>query len=618
MPCGSRQAAAVCQRQAAVDLDGVVVGDARRRRAALGSGRGGPRARSRRRAAQNRARACGSAAVDGDLDRRGLGDGHRAPRRVVAVGVQVHHQRHLGAVVQDLAVDVQHEGGHRRSSAYGPSAGPHGRASPSAPSAAHAGDPPVVVVVHEREHARRRRAASRSCRSRRRRRRSGWTPARRRRGRCARAARRSSSAAPATARVDVEVHHRRRRRPRPSATARRRGGGCSTCPRPAPIAAARRSACRGAAAGCSSHWKPSWSSELRASNRSPCARRYGANEDRNGPASGMNLCSMADDEPGPTGRLLALLSLLQGRPQLDRTRARRPARRHGAHRAPRRRAAAPARLPGARRHRRRRRLPARRRRSGDAAADARPRRGASPSPCRLRSTADRLDRRRRRGGDPGARQARAAAAADAAPPGRRDRHDDGAPRRQLVARSTPSVLVTLTRACRDGERLRVRYRDPRGRETERRSTRTASSRRPRRWYLVAHDRRPRRLAHVPRRPLARRRGDRPPRRASRTRPIRWRSCRRRSRRRRTATRPASSCRADRRRATRSCRRPSGVARGDRRPSRTMLTTGGDDLDVLVFHLARARRRLRRPRAGRRCGHDIGGRRRPPHGRAPLR
>ncbi|MET0327012.1 MAG: YafY family protein [Ilumatobacteraceae bacterium] len=53
---------------------------------------------------------------------------------------------------------------------------------------------------------------------------------------------------------------------------------------------------------------------------------------------------------------------------------------------------------------------------------------------------------------------------------------------------SPDVLVTITRACRDSERLRVRYRDARGHETDRvldphRVVSTAK-----RWYLVARDR----------------------------------------------------------------------------------------------------------------------------------
>ena len=51
----------------------------------------------------------------------------------------------------------------------------------------------------------------------------------------------------------------------------------------------------------------------------------------------------------------------------------------------------------------------------------------------------------------------------------------------------PDVLITLTRACRDGERLRAGYRDRHDRESERllepyRVVTTA-----RRWYLVARD-----------------------------------------------------------------------------------------------------------------------------------
>lgn len=52
----------------------------------------------------------------------------------------------------------------------------------------------------------------------------------------------------------------------------------------------------------------------------------------------------------------------------------------------------------------------------------------------------------------------------------------------------PDVLVTLTRACRDGERLRVRYRDGQGRETDRTLDPHRLVQTVRRWYLVAHDR----------------------------------------------------------------------------------------------------------------------------------
>ena len=52
----------------------------------------------------------------------------------------------------------------------------------------------------------------------------------------------------------------------------------------------------------------------------------------------------------------------------------------------------------------------------------------------------------------------------------------------------PDVLVTLTRACRDGERLRVRYRDSEGRESERTLDPYRVVTTARRWYLVAWDR----------------------------------------------------------------------------------------------------------------------------------
>lgn len=52
----------------------------------------------------------------------------------------------------------------------------------------------------------------------------------------------------------------------------------------------------------------------------------------------------------------------------------------------------------------------------------------------------------------------------------------------------PGLLVTLSRACRDGERLHVSYRDRGGRETERVLDPYRLVSTPRRWYLVAHDR----------------------------------------------------------------------------------------------------------------------------------
>lgn len=62
---------------------------------------------------------------------------------------------------------------------------------------------------------------------------------------------------------------------------------------------------------------------------------------------------------------------------------------------------------------------------------------------------------------------------------------------RLGASTSPvdaELLVTLSRACRDGERLRVAYRDGRGRQTERTLDPYRLVQTPRRWYLVAHDR----------------------------------------------------------------------------------------------------------------------------------
>jgi predicted DNA-binding transcriptional regulator YafY len=52
----------------------------------------------------------------------------------------------------------------------------------------------------------------------------------------------------------------------------------------------------------------------------------------------------------------------------------------------------------------------------------------------------------------------------------------------------PEVLVTITRACRDAERLRVRYRDRAGQESERTLDPYRVVTTARRWYLVARDR----------------------------------------------------------------------------------------------------------------------------------
>ena len=110
-------------------------------------------------------------------------------------------------------------------------------------------------------------------------------------------------------------------------------------------------------------------------------------------------------------------------------------------------------------------------RRGDAAADARPRRGRR----RRRVPAldgDRVDRRRRRGGDPGARQARAAApaalrrqvgtiAVDDHPPRRRRRpvatrraRDDHA-RRAATASGCGSATATATAASPSGRSTRT-------------------------------------------------------------------------------------------------------------------------------------------------------------------
>jgi predicted DNA-binding transcriptional regulator YafY len=53
---------------------------------------------------------------------------------------------------------------------------------------------------------------------------------------------------------------------------------------------------------------------------------------------------------------------------------------------------------------------------------------------------------------------------------------------------SPDVLVAITRACRDSERLQVRYRDGRGHLTERTIDPFRVVSTARRWYLVARDR----------------------------------------------------------------------------------------------------------------------------------
>ncbi|MDQ3737830.1 MAG: YafY family transcriptional regulator [Actinomycetota bacterium] len=52
----------------------------------------------------------------------------------------------------------------------------------------------------------------------------------------------------------------------------------------------------------------------------------------------------------------------------------------------------------------------------------------------------------------------------------------------------PEVLVTISRACRDSERLRAHYRDGHGRESARTLDPYRIVSTARRWYLVAHDR----------------------------------------------------------------------------------------------------------------------------------
>ena len=124
----------------------------------------------------------------------------------------------------------------------------------------------------------------------------------------------------------------------------------------------------------------------------------------------------------------------------------------------------------------------------------------------------------------------------------------------------PEVLVTLTRACRDGERLRARYRDQRGRETDRRLDPHRLVTTARRWYLVARDVDRDAWRTLPRGPVAERGSDRPPGHDRRSRRTRWRSCSRRSRRRRTATRPASSWPRRSPTSSRGCRRPRASSR----------------------------------------------------------
>jgi predicted DNA-binding transcriptional regulator YafY len=146
----------------------------------------------------------------------------------------------------------------------------------------------------------------------------------------------------------------------------------------------------------------------------------------------------------------------------------------------------------------------------------------------------------------------------------------------------PAVLVTLARACRDGERLRARYRDGRGRESERRIDPHRLVSTARRWYLVARDvdRAAWRTLRVDRLLDVEATGHRvviedPPD------PVAF-------------VQAAISTAAYRHQARVELAAPlaavvplvpptTGILEpiGD---DRTMLTTGGDDLDVIVFHL----------------------------------
>jgi predicted DNA-binding transcriptional regulator YafY len=146
----------------------------------------------------------------------------------------------------------------------------------------------------------------------------------------------------------------------------------------------------------------------------------------------------------------------------------------------------------------------------------------------------------------------------------------------------PEVLVTLTRACRDGERLRARYRDQRGRETERRLDPHRLVTTARRWYLVARDvdREAWRTLRVDRLLSVEATGHRvtiddPPD------PV-------------ALVQSAISTTAYRHQARVELAAPLADVEARVPPTtgileaidaeRTMLTTGGDDLDLIVFHL----------------------------------
>jgi predicted DNA-binding transcriptional regulator YafY len=146
----------------------------------------------------------------------------------------------------------------------------------------------------------------------------------------------------------------------------------------------------------------------------------------------------------------------------------------------------------------------------------------------------------------------------------------------------PELLVTLTRACRDGERLRARYRDQRGHETERRLDPHRLVTTARRWYLVARDvdRAAWRTLRVDRFVDVEATGHRvviedPPD------PV-------------ALVQAAISTTAYRHQARVELAAPLAAVEPRVPPTtgilepiddqRTMLTTGGDDLDLIVFHL----------------------------------
>ena len=467
-------------------------------------------------------------------------------------------------------------------SAYGPSAGPHGGASA------------VGVERRARRRSRRRgggRAAPAPGRRQRpvgRRRTStgavaevvGRPRRRRRRWRCGPCARRWSSAAAGPARAwRSRSPCRRRRRHRRRRLVR--GGRMLQHPGDrlpqvllvgqAVEAGPQERAPSGTPAG----------RRARASSRCPCRRRYGRMRTGTVLVRARMVTSM-DDELGTTGRLLAVLSLLQARPQWtgpeladrlgvtvrtvrrDVERLRRP------------------RVPGRRRH-------------GvtggyhlGAGGRAMPplmldRDEAVAVAVCLRSTAtDSIA-----GGGEAAIRALGKLEQLLPPTLRRQVGTIGSmtapPRRRRRRRCRPTCWSTITRACRDSERLRVRYRDARGRESDRTLDPHRVVSTARRWYLVAHDRdrdewrtfRVDRFVDVGR-PVTGSTIVDPPdpvafvQAAITTAPYRHRAVRR-------------ARGADRRAGRRSCRRRVGVLEpiDDRR---TLLTTGADDLDLLAFHL----------------------------------